>query len=64
MSYILALAGLLLLGTSGLVGIFVGWDKMPLSVTAFGFAIAGGLALVGCAIIEAARIRNDRAESR
>jgi hypothetical protein len=60
MSSVLGLVGLLLLAASAAVGIFLGWDKVPLSITACGFAIAGGLALVGCAIVEAARIRRDR----
>lgn len=60
MSNVLGAAGVLLLGVSAAVGIFLGWDKVPLSITACGFAIAGGLSLVGAAIIEAARIRRDR----
>jgi hypothetical protein len=55
-----ALVGVLLLGASAAVGIFLGWDKVPLSITACGFAIAGGLSLVASAIVEAARIRRDR----
>jgi hypothetical protein len=50
----------MLLAAAAAVGIFLGWDKLPLSITACGFAVAGGLSLVGCAIIEAARIHRDR----
>ena len=57
MASVLNAIGILLLGASAAVGIFLGWDKVPLSITACGFAIAGGLSLVGAAIIEAARIR-------
>ena len=55
-----ALVGVVLLGASAAVGIFLGWDKVPLSITACGFAVAGGLSLVASAIVEAARIRRDR----
>ncbi len=60
MSSVFALVGVLLLGAAAAVGIFLGWDKVPLSITACGFAIAGGLSLVASAIVEAARIRRDR----
>jgi hypothetical protein len=59
-STLLGVIGVLLLAGSAAVGIFLGWDKVPLSITACGFAIAGGLSLVGAAIIEAARIRSSR----
>ena len=60
MAAVLFVMGVLLIGASAVVGIFLGWDKLPLSITACGFAVAGGLALVGCAIIEAAQIRRGR----
>jgi hypothetical protein len=60
MAAVLFVVGVFLLGASALVGIFLGWDKVPMSITACGFAIAGGLSLVGCAIVEAAQIRRGR----
>jgi hypothetical protein len=60
MSSGLAIIGVLLIGAAAAVGFFIGWDKLPLSITACGFAIAGGLSLLGSAIVEAARIHRNR----
>lgn len=56
MASLFGLIGVALLGAAAVVGIFLGSDKVPLSITACGFAIAGGLSLVGSAIVEAAQI--------
>ncbi|AMV27188.1 hypothetical protein VT84_22490 [Gemmata sp. SH-PL17] len=56
MASLFGLIGVALLGAAAIVGIFLGSDKVPLSITACGFAIAGGLSLVGSAIVEAAQI--------
>ncbi|MBP3955538.1 hypothetical protein J8F10_09620 [Gemmata sp. G18] len=60
MASLFGLIGVGLLGAAAVVGIFLGSDKVPLSITACGFAIAGGLALVGSAIVEAARVLQQR----
>ncbi len=56
MASLFGLIGVALLGAAAIVGSFLGSDKVPLSITACGFAIAGGLSLVGSAIVEAAQI--------
>lgn len=56
MASLFGLIGVALLGAAAVVGIFLGSDKVPLSITACGFAVAGGLSLVGSAIVEAAQI--------
>ncbi|VTR95298.1 unnamed protein product [Gemmata massiliana] len=56
MASLFGLIGVALLGAAAVIGIFLGSDKVPLSITACGFAIAGGLSLVGSAIVEAAQI--------
>jgi hypothetical protein len=60
MSDSLTLLGLLLIGGAVFVGIFLGWDKVPLSITACGLAIAGGLSILGGAVVKAAQIRTRR----
>ena len=60
MSALLGVVGGVLLAAAFVTGILLGGDKLPLAVTSCGFAIAGGLSLVGCAIVEAAQVRKPR----
>jgi hypothetical protein len=57
MSIILTITAWVLFATAIGIGLFLGWDKLPLTVLAAGFAIAGGMSLHGAAVVEAARLR-------
>jgi hypothetical protein len=60
MSALLGVIGGVLLAAALVTGVLLGGDELPLAVMSCGFAIAGGLALLGCAIVEAAQARKSR----
>lgn len=62
MSFVLTLTGWLLFAAALVIGMLIGWDKLPLAVLAAGFAVAGGMALHGAAVVEAARLRGSRSD--
>lgn len=62
MSFVLTITGWLLFAVAFGIGVLLGWDKLPLAVLAAGFAVAGGMALHGAAVVEAARLRGTRAD--
>ena len=57
MSFVLTITGWLLFAAALVIGMLIGWDKLPLAVLAAGFAVAGGMVLHGAAVVEAAHIR-------
>ncbi len=57
MSFGLFITGWLLFAAALVIGMLIGWDKLPLAVLAAGFAVAGGMALHGAAVVESAHIR-------